>query len=160
MNVLVDVQRAAVDDSIPDTEFVTAWVERAVNAARDERDAEVSVRIVDEDEIHALNRDYRGKDKPTNVLSFPVGAVTGLPADEPEPLGDIVVCAGVVRAEAAAQGKEAADHWAHMLVHGALHLLGYDHDTDAGAAAMESLETQVLSAHGVADPYGATIQTC
>jgi len=94
------------------------------------------------------------------VLSFPVGAVTGLPADEPEPLGDIVVCAGVVRAEAAAQGKEAADHWAHMLVHGALHLLGYDHDTDAGAAAMESLETQVLSAHGVADPYGATIQTC
>ena len=88
------------------------------------------MRIVDAAEIHALNSDYRGKDKPTNVLSFPAGDVAGLPADMPVPLGDVVICASVVREEAAAQGKALDDHWAHMLVHGTLHLLGYDHETD------------------------------
>ena len=154
MSVQVDVQRAAEDDSIPDDAFVAAWVTRAVEAARVKGDSEVSLRIVDAEEIRALNRDYRGKDRPTNVLSFPAGDVDGMPDDEPQPLGDIVVCASVVRDESAAQGKSAQDHWAHMLVHGALHLLGYDHQADMEADVMEALETRILGAHGVADPYG------
>ena len=119
----------------------------------------MSVRIVDAAEIHALNSDYRGKDKPTNVLSFPAGDVAGLPADMPVLLGDVVICASVVREEAAAQGKAITDHWAHMLVHGTLHLLGYDHETETEAVEMEALETRILSEHGVADPYGASGQT-
>lgn len=160
MSVRVDIQNVSEVDGIPDTTFVTAWVTRAIGAACDEGHREVSVRIVDSDEMRALNRDYRGKDKPTNVLSFPAGAVAGLPDEEPEPLGDIVVCAGVVRDEATAQGKGVRDHWAHMLVHGALHLLGHDHQSDAEAAAMEALETSVLGAHGVNDPYRVSGKNC
>jgi len=105
--------------------------------------------------MRGLNRDYRGKDKPTNVLSFPAGQVAGLPDAEPVPLGDIVVCADVVSDEAATQEKAPADHWAHMLVHGTLHLLGFDHEDETDAATMEALETRILAAGGVADPYGA-----
>ena len=160
MSVRVDVQRASADEGIPDSEFVAAWVTRAIRACREAGDCEVSVRIVDAEEMQALNRDYRSKDTPTNVLSFPAGSVAGFPGDEPEPIGDIVVCAGVVLAEAAAQGKAAPDHWAHMLVHGALHLLGYDHQSDAEAEAMEALERRILAAHGVDDPYRAAAKTC
>jgi len=159
MNVLVDVQRACDHDTIPTTEIVDAWVSRAVEAASAPRDVEVSVRIVDGDEIQALNRDYREKDKATNVLSFPAGPLAGLPDDMPVLLGDIVVCASVVESEAAEQGKAVGDHWAHMLVHGALHLLGFDHEDDAEAAEMEALETRVLTEHGLPDPYGASGQT-
>lgn len=160
MSVRVDVQRAAGEDSTPDNAFVAEWVTRAVEAARGTGDSEVSVRIVDAGEIQALNRDYRGRDKPTNVLSFPAGDVAGLPDDEPAPLGDIVVCASVVRDESAAQGKTTRDHWAHMLVHGALHLLGYDHESEAEADAMEALETTILAAHGIGDPYKAAAKNC
>ena len=160
MTVQVDVHQAADDDSVPASDFVTAWVVRAVEAAGADGAVEVSVRIVDAAESHALNRDYRGKDKPTNVLSFPAGDVAGLPDDEPRPLGDIVVCASVVRDEAREQVKTADDHWAHMLVHGTLHLLGYDHQNDEEAADMETLEVRVLAAHGVADPYGEQGQNC
>jgi len=156
MTVQVDVQYATDDDTAPEMPDVESWVARAVAASGCEATAEVSVRIVDAGEIHALNREYRGKDKPTNVLSFPAGEVEGLPEDVPRPLGDIVICADVVRDEAAAQGKATAAHWAHMLVHGTLHLLGFDHETDAGAAAMEALETRILSEHGLSDPYGAS----
>jgi probable rRNA maturation factor len=110
--------------------------------------------------MRALNRDYRDKDKPTNVLSFPAGQVTGLPEAEPMPIGDIVVCADVVSNEAAEQGKAPPDHWAHMLVHGTLHLLGFDHEADAEAAAMETLESRILAEQGVADPYGAADDNC
>ena len=160
MSARVDVQRAAGEDSIPEDAFVIAWVERAITAAREGAHAEVSVRIVDAGEMRALNRDYRGKDRPTNVLSFPAGDLDGLPDDEPEPLGDIVVCASVVRDESAGQGKAIRDHWAHMLVHGALHLMGYDHEAEADAQAMEALETRILAAHGVDDPYGAAAKNC
>jgi len=159
MNVLVDVQQACDDDTIPGTEIVDAWVSRAIKATCRSRDVEVSVRIVDADEIQTLNRDYRGKDKATNVLSFPAGPLAGLPDDAPALLGDIVVCASVVDREAVEQGKTIGDHWAHMLVHGTLHLLGFDHEDDAEAAAMEALETHVLTAHGLPDPYGASGQT-
>lgn len=160
MNVRVDVQRASDDDSIPNNDLIEAWVTRAVAGARDSGDCEVSVRIVEAAEIRALNRDYRGKDRATNVLSFPAGDVAGLPPGEAEPLGDIVVCAGVVRDESAAQGKAVADHWAHMLVHGTLHLLGYDHEAEPEAGAMEALEASILGAHGIDDPYGAGIENC
>jgi len=160
MSVRVDVQRASQEGSIPDNGFVAAWVRRAIEAARDGGASEVSVRIVDAEEIRALNREYRGKDHATNVLSFPAGDVAGLPEEQPEPLGDIVVCASVVRDESAAQGKETLNHWAHMLVHGALHLLGYDHQSDAEAEAMETLEAAILGTQGIDDPYGAAIKNC
>jgi len=159
MNVLVDVLKACDGDTIPGAEVVDAWVTRAVEVAGTPNDVEVSVRIVDADEIRALNREYRDKDKATNVLSFPAGPIAGLPADAPVLLGDIVVCASIVDSEAAEQGKATGDHWAHMLVHGTLHLMGLDHENDAEAAEMEALETRVLAAHGVPDPYGASGQT-
>ena len=160
MSVQVDVQRACDNETVPDNSFVTAWLTRSVAEAGGPADAELSVRIVNEDEMRSLNCAFRGKDKPTNVLSFPAGDVAGLPADTPLPLGDIVICAGVVGAEAAAQGKTEDDHWAHMLVHGTLHLLGFDHETDAEAADMEALETRILGEHGIADPYGAAARSC
>ena len=159
MNVQVDVQTACDDDTIPEATTVDAWVTRAIEAAGTANDVEVSVRIVSADEIQALNHDYRDKDKATNVLSFPAGPLAGLPDDAPALLGDIVVCASVVDSEAAEQGKTIGNHWAHMLVHGTLHLLGFDHEDDAEAAEMEALETRVLTAHGLPDPYGASGQT-
>jgi probable rRNA maturation factor len=159
MNVSVDVLRDCDDDSVPPDDFISDWVTRAV-AATGPVDAEVAVRIVNPGEMRVLNRDYRGKDTPTNVLSFPAGLVAGLPSDEPAPLGDIVVCAAVVRDEAGIQGKPIADHWAHMIVHGALHLLGFDHMADADAAEMEALEVRVLAAQGIGDPYVANDRNC
>lgn len=156
MTVQVDVQNACDDDTVPEVPTVESWIESAVVAAGIVVDTEVSVRVVSPEEVRALNSEYRGKDKPTNVLSFPVGKVTGLPDDMRQPLGDIVICAGVVRDEAREQGKAVADHWAHMLVHGTLHLLGFDHETDSEAAEMEALETRILSDHGLADPYGVS----
>ena len=160
MNVLVDVQTACNDDTTPEADVINSWVSRAVKATGEESDHEVSVRIVSRDEIQALNRDYRGKDAPTNVLSFPTGPIEGLPSNEPVPLGDIVVCAAVVAEEAAAQGKATMDHWAHMLVHGTLHLLGFDHQEDAQAAEMEGMETEILTGHGLPDPYGEPVHNC
>lgn len=159
MTVRVDVQNACDDDAVPETHLVESWIAGAVAATGIAGDREASVRIVDADEIQALNKRYRGKDKPTNVLSFPAGDVAGFPGDLPLPLGDIVICASVVRDEAALQGKTIADHWAHMLVHGTLHLLGLDHATDAEALEMEALEVRILSGYGVADPYGASGKT-
>ncbi|MDJ0940591.1 MAG: rRNA maturation RNase YbeY [Woeseiaceae bacterium] len=154
MSVAVDIQVASDSADLPDEQVIERWIVAALDAAKPQaRDIEVSVRIVDPDEMRLLNRDYRDKDKPTNVLSFPAGDIEGLPADAPAALGDIVVCAAVVADEAREQGKSAADHWAHMLVHGTLHLLGYDHISDADARAMEGLEVSILSAQGVADPY-------
>ena len=103
--------------------------------------------------MRALNRDYRDKDKPTNVLSFPGGNVAGLPDDEPSTLGDIVICPAVLAAEAAEQGKPLEHHWAHLCIHGALHLAGYDHVEESDAKSMESLETELLAKLGVPDPY-------
>ena len=160
MNVLVDVQLACSDDKTPEADAINLWVGRAVAAAGVSRDLEVSVRIVSSDEIRQLNRDFRDRDKPTNVLSFPPGPIEGLPDDEPVPLGDIVVCAAVVAEEAGAQGKRPAAHWAHILVHGTLHLLGFDHQEESQAAEMESMETTILTGHGLEDPYKEPAQYC
>ncbi len=153
--IVVDVQFACDDPDSPDAGFICEWVKAAVAEAGVDvaGDIEVSVRVVDIDEIRTLNREYRDKDKATNVLSFPAGKIDGLPAEAVQTLGDVVVCAAVVRDEAASQAKLLADHWAHMLVHGTLHLLGYDHMTGIEAMAMEGLETRILATQSVADPY-------
>lgn len=134
--------------SIPDQEHLIGWVNRVlqhVNATG----GELSIRIVDSAESQQLNHDYRGKDKPTNVLSFPL-------ADDNLPiavLGDLVICATVVEQEAQQQGKNIEAHWAHMVVHGVLHLLGYDHEHDVEAERMEALETSIICNMGYAAPY-------
>lgn len=153
MNASVDVQLAATGGDVPDVATVREWVQQALDGAGVSGDLEVSVRVVDEDEMQSLNRRYRERDRPTNVLSFPAGPIAGLPEGESGPLGDVVVCAAVVSAEAAAQQKPVADHWAHLLVHGTLHLLGYDHEHEDDAREMEALEVQILGLSGISDPY-------
>ena len=152
----VDVQFASDAAGIPSIDTVQAWVESTVRATDPGRVAEVSVRIVDEAEMRALNREYRDQDKPTNVLAFPAGdAGFALPGQIPL-LGDIVVCAGVVAREADEQGKPLEHHWAHMLVHGTLHLLGYDHVGEEQAGTMEAIERRILDEFGIADPYSGS----
>ncbi|MEJ2127656.1 MAG: rRNA maturation RNase YbeY [Woeseiaceae bacterium] len=155
MVVTADVQVACDDPDIPAPgniqDWITATIERSGRPPAG--DVDVAVRVVDADEIRTLNRLYRDKDKPTNVLSFPAGDIDGLPAEEAVLLGDVVVCASIVAAEAAEQGKALADHWAHMIVHGTLHLLGFDHENEAEAVEMEGLETQILASQNVTDPY-------
>lgn len=133
---------------IPGVDRFASWAEAALVGERDQ--AELSIRVVDAEEGRALNQQYRGKDYATNVLSFPadIPDYVELPL-----LGDLVICAPVVAAEAAAQGKTPEAHWAHMVVHGVLHLLGYDHTDDALAEVMESRERRILSDFGFADPY-------
>ena len=149
----VDVQVATDAAGIPETGKLREWVEHTIRAAGPGGDFDVSIRIVDAGEMQDLNRDYRDQDKPTNVLAFPAGDTGFAPPGERPLLGDIVVCAGIVADEAGEQGKALGDHWGHMLVHGTLHLLGYDHQTDHEAEAMEAIERDILESVGIADPY-------
>ena len=155
IDAIVDVQVACDDPDTPATAEINRWIAAAVAAADcDDSAIEVSVRVVGVDEIQALNSTYRHQEKPTNVLSFPA-EIGALPEAGPRLLGDIVVCAPIVSTEAEQQGKPVASHWAHMLVHGTLHLLGFDHEEDNDAQRMEALETQILTAHGIANPYAS-----
>jgi len=156
-SVSVDVQVASAVTSVPDENEIQSWVAEVISELAVARNCEVSVRIVDEEEGRKLNKQYRDMDKATNVLSFPAGSDTlgNLPPDLPISLGDIVICGPVVEREAAEQHKEIAVHWAHLLVHGTLHLLGHDHDVDAEATEMEAIETQILKRRGVGNPYAA-----
>jgi len=144
----IDVQYAITADGIPAPDKVCHWVDCALQGQRPV--AELAVRIVDEAEITALNRQYRGKDGATNVLSFPFDAMPGVTTGQ---LGDVVICAPVVAAEAVAQGKTLEAHWAHIVIHGVLHLLGHDHHRDEEAQEMEALEIRLLAALGFPDPY-------
>ncbi|MCE2593575.1 rRNA maturation RNase YbeY [Motilimonas cestriensis] len=147
MAVILDLQLACNDEShLPSFENIETWL----NATISLEEAELTVRIVDNQESQQLNCDYRGKDKPTNVLSFPFEAPPGI---ELPLLGDLIVCKQVVEQEATEQGKPLMAHWAHMLVHGSLHLLGYDHIDDDEAEEMEGLETQIMQQLGFVDPY-------
>jgi probable rRNA maturation factor len=148
MKLRVDVQLATDDPSLPTRQQLVEWARAAWPDGSD--DAEVVLRAVDEAEGRRLNHEFRGRDRATNVLSFPFEPPPGIEFDH---LGDLVICAPVVAREASAQGKPAAAHWAHMVVHGMLHLQGYDHETDAQAAEMEARETRILSALGFAAPY-------
>jgi len=144
----IDVQYALATAGLPTAEQIRDWAAMALQERS--ADAELTVRIVDAAEITALNRQFRGKDGATNVLSFPHEV---LPDIAPTLLGDVVICAPVVASEAVAQGKSLTAHWAHMVIHGVLHLLGHDHHLDAGAREMEVLETGLLAALGFPDPY-------
>jgi len=144
------VNDASTAADLPDIDSFNSWV----SAARlDEGRSSVVIRIVDHDESRQLNRDYRGKDRPTNVLSFPFEAPAGVPEEH---LGDLVICAPVVATEAAEQHKPLMAHWAHMVVHGILHLQGFDHQNSDEAEEMESLERKILADLGYPDPYGDT----
>jgi probable rRNA maturation factor len=151
----VDLQIASEVRSLPCEAEIRSWIASVLDAVPGTRATEVSVRIVDQEESRSLNHRFRGKDKATNVLSFPVvdDVISGLPDAARQSLGDIVVCGPVVEAEAAEQRKPVADHWAHMLVHGTLHLLGYDHEACDDAEVMEAIERRILAAQGVPDPY-------
>jgi probable rRNA maturation factor len=126
----------------------------AVAGAAPKSAGEIGVLLADDATVRRLNRVYRGKDKPTNVLSFPL-AGGPMPAGGGAPLGDVVLALETVLAEAKAQGKRASDHLSHLVVHGVLHLLGHDHEQQAPARRMEALETRILAGIGIADPYRA-----
>jgi len=135
------VQYATKSENAPTRGQFRKWALTALKC-----DAEITLRLVDEMEGRELNRDYRGKDYATNVLTFPL-------ANDPVLMGDIVLCAPIVEKEAAEQGKSLEAHYAHLVIHGTLHLQGYDHETDADARDMEHLESQIVIKLGYADPY-------
>ena len=148
MAITLDLQLASTATALPTTPQFQQWLEAAILPFQP--DAEVTVRIVDNSESQQLNFDYRGKDKPTNVLSFPFQCPPGI---ELPLLGDLVICAPVVAQEAAEQGKPLIAHWAHMVVHGSLHLLGFDHINDDDAEQMEAEEVTILQQLGFSNPY-------
>ena len=147
MSVHVDVRRRVKTWAPPKREL-SAWATMALG--RRGVDREIGVSVVGPAESRRLNAEYRGKDKPTNVLSFPVPQ---LPVTGPQPLGDLVICPQVLRTEAREQKKTLRAHWAHLVVHGSLHLIGYDHERDADADRMERREIAVLRRLGFANPY-------
>lgn len=153
MELFVDLQMATASEaSLPDLATMEQWVQTAIIAGSLEKrdEAELTVRIVDNDESQQLNHQYRDKNKPTNVLSFPFQNPPGVALPL---LGDLVICKNVVENEALEQNKTLTEHWAHMLIHGTLHLLGYDHIDPQEALEMENLETKLLIELGFADPY-------
>ncbi len=150
----VSVSYALPRAGVPAAASFRRWVAAALDGRI--READLAIRIVDDKEGEALNRHYRGGDHATNVLSFPAELPEGLPEGVRLPLlGDLVICAPVVAREAQEQGKPLAAHYAHLTVHGALHLLGWDHGNDADAECMEQLEREILATLGVPDPYHA-----
>lgn len=144
----VEIQVAYESKDQPDAEQIQLWVDAALEDY--EQDAEVVVRIVDEQESAELNEQYRHKSGPTNILSFPADLPEGVELDL---LGDLVICAPVLEKEALEQNKVLAHHWAHIIVHGVLHLLGYDHIDDAEAEAMENKEIAILNKLQIKNPY-------
>lgn len=151
VNDLVVDRQAAIDEPLlPNLAQLTHWVSCVFAHHPDDQRCEVTIRFVDEQESQTLNRDYRGKDNPTNVLSFPFESPPGV--DLPL-LGDLVICHAVVAKEASKQGKPLEHHYAHMVVHGILHLMGYDHIDDEEAEEMEQFERELLSELNIPDPY-------
>ena len=151
---IIDLQIASENsEGLPTLEQFTHWVETALSfeaQTEDFPETEMTIRIVDEEESQTLNREYRGKDYPTNVLSFPFEVPEGI---ELPLLGDLVICRQVMECEAKEQQISLASHWAHLAVHGTLHLLGYDHIEEAEAEEMEGLESQIMQKLGFEDPY-------
>jgi probable rRNA maturation factor len=154
-SIEVTVEAPAWHSAVTDPERICRQAVRAVlgREARIVAAAEVGVLLADDARVRALNRDYRGQDRPTNVLSFPTGEVTAPVPGGPVLLGDVVVALETTRQEAGRDGKALGDHLAHLVVHGTLHLLGHDHEDDGEAEAMEALERELLAGLGIADPY-------
>ena len=153
MNLVIDIEDVSGSEEVPEEPDIRRWVTAALEAlpqGRQRSEVELSLRIVDEFEIQNLNHCYRHQNKATNVLSFP----SELPPELELPLlGDLAICAQVVTREAAEQNKSLQAHWAHMLVHGTLHLLDYDHIDDSDAEEMEALETRIITNLGFPAPY-------
>ena len=147
MNYL-DIQLVTDFAEIPTAEMMQTWVDAVLKES--EQDSEIVVRLVDEAESAGLNSQYRHKSGPTNVLSFPFEAPEGFETDL---LGDLVICAPLLAQEAKQQNKALFDHWAHILIHGVLHLVGYDHLQDDEAEEMEALEIKILSTLNIDNPY-------
>jgi len=146
----VDLDNASGVTDLPTTEHFCTWAEAALAAAQEHAQKDLSIRLVDAAESRSLNHQYRAKDKPTNVLSFPCE----LPDDVDVPLlGDLVICVQVVISEAEEQGKTLESHWAHMVIHGTLHLLGFDHVNEQDAELMEALESKIMASLSYPDPY-------
>lgn len=148
--VAVQIQNATASKSLPPASRLRAWARAAV---ADVPAGEITLRLVDEEESGDLNRRYRRRDGPTNVLAFPAHVVLPAGAAQLPPLGDVVVCAPIVAREAAEQHKSEEAHWAHIVIHGCLHLIGYDHQDEAQAAPMEARERELLARFGFPDPY-------
>ena len=149
VNVDLEVQRATTSATTPDDEHFQLWAETTLA-----NECTLAIRIVDEEEGRRFNREYRGKDYATNVLSFPSELPEGLPSGiKQSQLGDLLICAPVVAREAKQQGKPEVEHWAHLTIHGVLHLMGYDHERSADALVMETLETEILAKLDIPDPY-------
>jgi len=146
--VHIEVQYHSAETPLPTKKILQKWVNTVM--VNPKSDMEITLRIVDKEESYALNFQFRGKDKPTNVLSFPYDPIPELPAHI---VGDIVLCAPVIKEEAAQQQKALEAHWAHMVIHGCLHLLGYDHETSEQAGVMEPMEITLLNTLGFANPY-------
>jgi len=155
--IVVDVRAAAWRRAVPDIEAVLRRAALGAIAAAAPTSAaaeiEASVVLADDATVQALNRDYRGRDAPTNVLAFAQQAPGAVPGPGPLLLGDVVLAYGTVRREARDQGKTLADHAAHLAVHGLLHLFGFEHESPSSAAEMERRETAILASLGIADPY-------
>ncbi len=147
MNYL-ELQIATETNDYPSEDQFQQWVDAAL--AGSDEDAEVVIRLVDEAESAELNKQYRHKQGPTNILSFPFEAPEGVELDL---LGDLVICAPIIAKEALEQNKQTLHHWAHITVHGVLHLLGYDHIEDHDAEQMEALEIEILNKLNIANPY-------
>jgi probable rRNA maturation factor len=148
MSIELDLQIACNFDDLPSEQQFTLWAEKALLPYREQ--AELTIRIADEQESQELNSQYRGKDKPTNVLSFPFEAPPGI---ELPLVGDLIICPQVVKRESIEQEKPFHEHFAHMVIHGCLHLLGFDHINEQDAMEMESLEKEFLAELGISDPY-------
>ncbi|WP_250654854.1 rRNA maturation RNase YbeY [Alkalimarinus coralli] len=153
MTIHIDLQIETENPALPSPEQLSLWANSAHQAKKSE--AEVTIRIVGIEESADLNQTYRGKDGPTNVLSFPFEAPPGIDIHllGESSIGDLVVCAPVVEQEAEQQSKELIAHWAHMVVHGVLHLQGYDHIEEEEALIMEGLETEIIMELGYPAPY-------
>ncbi len=147
MNYL-EFQIASESADYPQQHQFQSWVDEALAGNR--QDTEIVIRLVDEAESAELNQQYRHKSGPTNILSFPFESPEGMEFDL---LGDLVICTPLIHAEALQQNKKIEHHWAHITIHGVLHLLGYDHIEDHDAEQMESLEIEILSRLNIANPY-------
>lgn len=148
MSLKIEIQNVSKTESLPESGLITKWVEQTLD--KEHKEAEVTLRVVDIEEGQQLNKEWRKKDSATNVLSFPIGEVI---EHAPNLLGDIVICAPIVEQEAKEQKKDIEAHWAHLIIHGILHLQGYDHESNEEAELMETKEIQILKKSGFANPY-------
>ncbi|MFQ3210260.1 MAG: putative rRNA maturation factor [Colwellia sp.] len=149
---IIDLQIACSPTELPTEEQFQLWVDSALAEVSNslEEDFELTIRLVNSEESQQLNNQYRRKDKPTNVLSFPFEVPDGI---ELNLLGDLIICIEVMKQEAQEQHKVLFEHWAHLVIHGCLHLVGFDHISDSEALEMESIEITILKQLGIKNPY-------